>query len=137
MTNKEAIKYAESKKMLLESRIYQGDVAAYGNYIMYSAELEFINTVISTLSSIEKCDQNSIGADWHAYGLPPSHIDRDVWAAKWKDRYRSGRIVGSGCVCSSCDMWNKRRSDFCPSCGKAMTSEAWIMLEKRLREIAE
>lgn len=41
------------------------------------------------------------------------------------------------CVCSSCDMWNKRRSDFCPSCGKAMTPEAWIMLEKRLREIAE
>lgn len=49
MTNQEAIKYAESKKMLLESLIYQDDYVAYGNYAMNIRELEFVNSAYSAL----------------------------------------------------------------------------------------
>ena len=48
MTREEAIKYAKSKKMMLESFIYNDD-CKYGNYAMYSTELSFVNAVISAL----------------------------------------------------------------------------------------
>ena len=72
------------------------------------------------------------GQTWLAYAYPPVHIDRETWTAEWKDHYRSGASAGTGYVCSACDMWNVRKSDICPSCGKAMTPEAWAMLEKRI-----
>lgn len=67
------------------------------------------------------------------YPYPLPHINRETWTAEWKDHYRSGASAGTGFVCSSCDMWNGRKSHICPSCGKAMTEEAWEELEKRLR----
>lgn len=67
------------------------------------------------------------------YSYPPAHIDRSEWTAEWKGNYRSGVSAGTGFVCSFCDMWNDRKSDFCPHCGKAMTEEAWAKLERRLQ----
>lgn len=69
---------------------------------------------------------------WIAYAYPPGHIDREAWTAEWKDQYRSGFSVGSGAVCSSCDMWNDRETHICPNCGKAMDEYGLAMLEKRL-----
>ena len=66
---------------------------------------------------------------------PPAHIDRSEWTAEWKGNYRSGVSAGTGFVCSFCDMWNDRKSDFCPHCGKAMTEEAWEKLERRLQRM--
>ena len=43
--------------------------------------------------------------------------------AKWKDHYRSGIKVSKGVVSGCCDMWNERKSDYCPSCGAIMDGE--------------
>lgn len=39
---------------------------------------------------------------------------------KWKTYYRSGIIVKEGFVCSCCDMWNVRKTPYCPYCGTKM-----------------
>lgn len=73
------------------------------------------------------------GVEFYLY--PLAHIDREAWTAEWKDHYRSGIKVGSGFVCSSCDMWNGEQSDICPYCGRAMSEHGFSKLEKRLRGV--
>lgn len=78
------------------------------------------------------------GKTWRAYAYPPAHIDREAWTAKWvkHDGYTE---------CSKCEHWydspeSEDAGDqpaFCPSCGRAMTPEAWAELEKRLRGCRE
>lgn len=67
------------------------------------------------------------------YAYPPAHIDREAWKAEWKNHYKSGVHAGTGAVCSSCDVWNDRKTHICPFCGKAMDEDGLAMLEKRLR----
>lgn len=78
---------------------------------------------------------NIEGRELSLYSYPPARIDRSEWTAEWKGNYRSGVSAGTGFVCSFCDMWNDRKSDFCPHCGKAMTEEAWEKLERRLQRM--
>lgn len=66
------------------------------------------------------------------YAYPPAHIDRDAWTAEWKDHYKSGVHAGTGAICSSCDVWNERKTHICPLCGKAMDEDGFAMLEKRM-----
>lgn len=65
--------------------------------------------------------------------LEPAHIDWEAWTAEWLSEDIGEDIR---CQCSKCGypvsyFWG--RTDFCPSCGKAMTPEACAELEKRLR----
>lgn len=68
------------------------------------------------------------------YSYPPAHIDRSKWTAEWVPM-----TDDDGCVwleCSTCeyDLDSLEESHpFCPSCGRAMTEEAWAELERRLR----
>nr|DAJ66724.1 MAG TPA: zinc-ribbon containing domain protein [Caudoviricetes sp.] len=39
---------------------------------------------------------------------------------KWVTHYRSGTPVAEGYVSTCCDMWNNRKSDYCPACGAKM-----------------
>lgn len=39
---------------------------------------------------------------------------------RWVTHYRSGTPVAEGYVSTCCDMWNNRKSDFCPNCGAKM-----------------
>lgn len=39
---------------------------------------------------------------------------------RWVTHYRSGTPVAEGYVSTCCDMWNNRKSDYCPSCGAIM-----------------
>lgn len=39
---------------------------------------------------------------------------------RWVTHYRSGTTVAKGYVSTCCDMWNNRKSDFCPNCGAKM-----------------
>ena len=41
----------------------------------------------------------------------------------WVRHYRSGTTVGEGYVSTCCDMWNKRKSDYCPNCGARMDGD--------------
>lgn len=49
----------------------------------------------------------------------PCKVREDVHG-EWSDRYKSGIKVEKGAVATCCDMWNDRRSDFCPNCGADM-----------------
>ena len=43
-----------------------------------------------------------------------------VVRGRWVTHYRSGTPAGDGYVSTCCDMWNKRKSDYCPNCGAKM-----------------
>lgn len=40
--------------------------------------------------------------------------------AKWNSKYKSGETVTKGFVSSCCDMWNERKTNYCPHCGAKM-----------------
>lgn len=44
----------------------------------------------------------------------------EVVHGQWVTHYRSGTPVAKGYVSTCCDMWNNRKSDYCPSCGAKM-----------------
>lgn len=81
---------------------------------------------------------------WLAYTYPPVHIDREAWTAEWRELHGDKMVGLDDCgedvyrhyhysVCTSCGKGTAVKSNFCPSCGRAMTPEAWAELEKRLR----
>ena len=39
---------------------------------------------------------------------------------RWQTHYRSGTPVADGYVSTCCDMWNNRKSNYCPNCGAKM-----------------
>lgn len=39
---------------------------------------------------------------------------------RWVTHYQSGTPVAEGYVSTCCDMWNNRKSDYCPNCGAKM-----------------
>lgn len=53
---------------------------------------------------------------------------------EWSEHYKSGVHAGNGVVCTKCDMWNSRRSQFCPACGRPMMDKAVDMMLERWKE---
>lgn len=43
---------------------------------------------------------------------------------RWVTHYRSGTPVAKGYVSTCCDMWNNRKSNYCPNCGAKMDGGA-------------
>ena len=39
---------------------------------------------------------------------------------RWETHYRSGTTVPKGVVSGCCDMWNERKTPYCPNCGCRM-----------------
>ena len=76
----------------------------------------------------------AIKAAKHAWakGLEPSQYIEALPAAdvapvvhgRWVTHYRSGTTVAEGYVSTCCDMWNNRKSDYCPHCGAKMDGGA-------------
>ena len=125
MTREEAIKYAESKKMILESLIYNDD-CRYGNYAMYSAELSFVNAVISALTPpTQEQLERVLGGSWQGSA----------------DGYADGELVYDMWKCSGCGHEIDEEDgpdmlpDFCPKCGAANTDKAREIIRKRLEEL--
>ena len=52
-------------------------------------------------------------------GIPAADV-APVRHGRWVTHYRSGTTVAKGYVSTCCDMWNNRKSDFCPNCGARM-----------------
>ena len=42
---------------------------------------------------------------------------------RWVTHYRGGTPVAEGYVSTCCDMWNNRKSDYCPNCGAKMDGD--------------
>lgn len=80
---------------------------------------------------------------WIAYAYKPAHIDPEAWTAEWVENgecdHKPYRVRDAEkwkkYKCSKCGYKAGRRTSqrYCPCCGRAMTPEAWAMLEKRLR----
>ena len=120
MTREEATKYAESKKMILESLIYNDD-CKYGNYAMYSAELSFINAVLSALRPVSR-----------------EQVEK-VWRGEWVHTHSSDNFWTEVWKCSHCDFEDNYGEcfDFCPFCGAAQTDEAVEMVMERLEALKD
>lgn len=51
--------------------------------------------------------------------LPAADV-APVVHGRWVKHYRSGTTVAEGYVSTCCDMWNNRKSDYCPNFGARM-----------------
>ena len=105
------------------------------------SRIEAINTALTALCSVSRVQELEAEnkelkeriVNWRKY-MAPAHIDRRAWTAEWVPT-----TDDDGCVwleCSACeyDLDSMEESNpFCPSCGRAMTEEAWTELERRLR----
>ena len=56
--------------------------------------------------------------------LIPAADVAPVVHGRWVTHYRSGTPVAEGYVSTCCDMWNNRKSDYCPNCGAIMDGGA-------------
>ena len=114
MTREEAIKYAESKKMMLEALIYNDD-CKYGNYAMCSTELSFVNAALSALCPVSR-----------------EQVEK-VWRAHWRESTQLGGFV----YCSHCgySALEANNYTFCPKCGSPFTDEAVEMVMKKLEAL--
>ena len=59
----------------------------------------------------------------YLYELPIADVAPVVYG-RWVTHYRSGTPVAEGYVSTCCDMWNNRKSDYCPNCGAKMDGGA-------------
>lgn len=69
--------------------------------------------------SNEYCDRVSCPI-WKA----PAADVAPVVHRRWVTHYRSGTAVAEGYVSTCCDMWNNRKSDYCPHCGARMDGDS-------------
>ena len=76
------------------------------------------------------------GKTWLAYAYPPAHIDREGWEScikcsgkcyfcKFNETSKCGK-------CKNHEFYSPM-FNFCHDCGRPLTDEAWVELEKRLR----
>ena len=56
-------------------------------------------------------------------GCIPAADVAPVRHGRWLKHYRSGTTVREGFISSCCDMWNERKSNYCPNCGAKMDLE--------------
>lgn len=54
----------------------------------------------------------------------PTADVQEVKHGYWQNKYRSGTTIKEGVVSSCCDMWNNRKSQFCPNCGARMDGDS-------------
>ena len=75
------------------------------------------------------CETDDFGGVDYGFGMKnikelinaiPAADVAPVVYGRWVTHYRSGTPVAEGYVSTCCDMWNNRKSDYCPNCGAKM-----------------
>lgn len=118
---------------LEQLRDMDGEVVLIGDSNGIIAEKAFVKAERGFLSGQDRTKYyfECLGKTYFAYAYQPAHIDREAWTAEWKEY--TGADAGFH-YCSKCGQqaFNYENggevvevlSEFCPSCGKAMTPEA-------------
>lgn len=95
------------------------------DYIKREAAIEICETEYQNrLRMLDYCGDTvawNIGSEIKA--LPAADV-APVVHGQWVTHYRSGTTVAEGYVSTCCDMWNNRKSDYCPNCGARMDGDA-------------
>lgn len=84
---------------------------------------EYINrgTAIAKLTALEVTEPNATMVDAKRLLADiPAADASPVVHGRWVTHYRSGTPVAEGQVSTCCDMWNERKSPYCPNCGAKM-----------------
>ena len=68
---------------------------------------------------LDNCAAGVNAAIWEVASFPAADV-APVVHGRWVTHYRSGTSVAKGYVSTCCDMWNNRKSDYCPNCGAKM-----------------
>lgn len=88
------------------------------------AEYTKIETVRAIICDMCKClypgEDCPEKCDWMEYLKEDAADVAPVVHGRWVKHYRSGTTVAEGYVSTCCDMWNNRKSDYCPNCGARM-----------------
>ena len=127
MTREEALAYAISQKVGLESELHRTP-CGYGNWAVYSTVLNFINAAISALRGPTREQVEKMRGEW---------IDCDGGKVP-VDKY--GQPCGWA-MCSACGEYLTASDEypcighFCPNCGVPMTDKAVDMVMERLEEV--
>lgn len=90
---------------------------------------EYINreTAIAKLTALEVTKPNATMADAKRVLADMQTADvAPVVHGRWVTHYRSGTPVAGGYVSTCCDMWNNRKSDYCPNCGAKMDEKEGV-----------
>lgn len=72
---------------------------------------------------LDNCAAGVNAAIWEVASFPAADV-APVVHGRWVTYYRSGTTVAEGYVSTCCDMWNNRKSDYCPNCGAKMDGGA-------------
>lgn len=65
-----------------------------------------------------------VSQEWVAQQAENLKDWKPVVHGRWVTHYRSGTPVAEGYVSTCYDMWNNRKSDYCPNCGAKMDGGA-------------
>lgn len=55
--------------------------------------------------------------------IQPIANNTETKHGQWQKHYKSGITVSDGFVSSCCDMWNERKTPYCPNCSAKMDGE--------------
>ena len=86
-------------------------------YIERGTAIAKLTALEVTKPSATMTDAKRLLADMPTADVAP------VVHGRWVKHYRSGTTVAEGYVSTRCDMWNERKSDYCPNCGARMDGD--------------
>lgn len=101
----EYIEREEALAIIEEKQKELCPVGRYGRSYVYGSDREKYDAWEEIVDALEN--------------IPAADVAPVVYG-RWVTHYRSGTPVAEGYVSTCCDMWNNRKSDYCPNCGAKM-----------------
>lgn len=105
----EYIKLEDAIAVIEEKQKELCPVGRYGRGYVYGLDREKYDSWDEIIDALENIPNADVAPVVHG---------------RWVTHYRSGTTVAEGYVSTCCDMWNNRKSDYCPNCGAKMNRGA-------------
>ena len=104
----EYIKLEDAIAVIEEKQKELCPVGRYGRSYIYGSDREKYDAWDEIIDALEN--------------IPTADV-APVVHGRWVTHYRSGMTVAEGYVSTCCDMWNNRKSNYCPNCGAKMDGD--------------